>query len=227
MAQLYQENPADTGVRALYGWYLGKVYSRKRPAVITDDAELRHHKHTLQTYDKHDRYALVAMGNLYLTSAREMRRDTDDERRKRSAGYGRAVEFFDKALQLDAKNAYAAQGIAIALVEDKKDYRTALPIFLAVRDTVKDAHVYVNLGHMYTELKQFSKAIENYETALSKDGKSTDAGILACLGRAWLHKGRADRDLEAYKMALEYAKKVGSFLFVFCRFVLFFCSPFR
>ncbi len=132
------------------------------------------------------------------------------EKQKRSAAYSKAIEFFDKALQLDPKNAYAAQGIAIALVEDKKDYKNALQVFIKVRETVKDAHVYVNLGHIYAELRQFSKAIESYETALSKDGKSNDASILSCLGRTWLNKGRAERNLDAYKAALEFAEKVNN-----------------
>lgn len=208
VAKLYQEHPTDVEVRALYGWFLGKVHSKKKPANPSEDPELRHYKHTLQNYDKHDRYALVGMGNIWLTAAREMRRETDSDKKKRSDTYSRAVEFFDKALQLDPKNAYAAQGVAIALVEDKKDYKNALPIFLMVRDTVKDAHVYVNLGHIYAELKQFTKAIESYEVALSKEGKQNDAGILSCLGRTWLNKGRQDRDLNAYKMALECAEKV-------------------
>lgn len=207
VAKLYQENSSDLEVRALYGWYLGKAYAKKRPANINEDHELRHYKHTLQNYDKHDRYALVGMGNLYLLSAREMRRDSDQDKQKRSATYSRAVEFFEKALQLDPKNAYAAQGIAIALVEDKKDLRAALQIFLAVRDTVRDAHVYTNLGHIFAELRQFSKAIENYEAALAKEGKSNDPTILSCLGRVWLTKAKMDKDLDAYKNGLDCAQK--------------------
>jgi len=206
VAKLYQENPQDLEVRALYGWFLGRVNAKKRPANLAEDPEQRHFKHTLQNYDKHDRYALVAMGNLHLMAAREMRRETDQDRQKRSATYSRAVEFFDKALQLDPKNAYAAQGIAIALIEDKKDYTNALQIFIKVRETIQDAHVYVNLGHLYAELKQFTKAIESYEIALSKEGKARDANILSCLGRTWLNKGRAERNLDAYKTALEYAE---------------------
>ncbi|KAK3940532.1 hypothetical protein QBC46DRAFT_125110 [Diplogelasinospora grovesii] len=207
VAKLYQENPSDLEVRALYGWFLGKVNLKKKPANIAEDPEQRHYKHTLQNYDKHDRYALVGMGNIHLMSAREMRRETETEKQKRSAAYSRAVEFFDKALQLDPKNAYAAQGIAIALVEDKKDYKNALQIFIKVRETIRDAHVFVNLGHIYAELKQFSKAIESYEIALSKEGKANDANILSCLGRTWLNKGRAERNLDAYRTALEYAQK--------------------
>ncbi|KAL2181261.1 uncharacterized protein P884DRAFT_295594 [Thermothelomyces heterothallicus CBS 202.75] len=207
VAKLYQENPSDLEVRGLYGWFLSKVNSKKRPANVAEDPEQRHYKHTLQSYDKHDRYALVGMGNLHLMAAREMRRETEQDRQKRSAAYNRAVEFFDKALQLDPKNAYAAQGIAIALVEDRKDYKNALQIFIKVRETIQDAHVYVNMGHIYAELRQFSKAIESYEIALSKEGKANDAGIISCLGRTWLNKGRAERNLDAYKMALEQAKK--------------------
>ncbi|KAK8138874.1 hypothetical protein PG984_002254 [Apiospora sp. TS-2023a] len=207
VAKLYQDNPSDLEVRALYGWYLGRVNSRKRPANVNEDPELRHYKHTLQNYDKHDRYALIGMGNLYMMAAREMRRDTDQEKSKRSATYTRAVEFFDKALQLDPKNAYAAQGIAIALVEDKKDHKAALPILLKVRETIKDPHVFVNLGHIYAENRQFFKAIECYETALSKDGKEKDTGILACLGRTWLSRAKLEKDVDAYQTALDYAKK--------------------
>ncbi|KAK8049308.1 tetratricopeptide [Apiospora phragmitis] len=207
VAKLYQDNPSDLEVRALYGWYLGRVHSRKRPANVNEDPELRHYKHTLQNYDKHDRYALIGMGNLYMMAAREMRRDTEQEKSKRSATYTRAVEFFDKALQLDPKNAYAAQGIAIALVEDKKDHKSALPILLKVRETVKDPHVFVNLGHIYAENRQFAKAIESYEIALSKEGKENDTSILACLGRTWLSRAKLEKDIDAYQTALDFAKK--------------------
>jgi RNA polymerase-associated protein CTR9 len=109
---------------------------------------------------------------------------------------------------LDPKNAHAAQGIAIALVEDKKDLKSALPVFLKVRDTIKDAHVFVNLGHIYSELRQFTKAIESYEIALSKDNKANDTSILAALGRTWLNKARHEKDMDAYKTSLSHAKKV-------------------
>lgn len=207
IAKLYQDSSADLEVRALYGWYLGRVHSRKRTGNIAEDPELRHYKHTLQNYEKHDRYALIGMGNLYLMTAREMRRETDSEKQKRSNMYVKAVEFFDKALQLDPKNAYAAQGIAIALVEDKKDFKTALTIFIKIRDTVKDPSVYVNLGHIFAELRQYSKAIEHYEAALSKD-RSHDVQILACLGRTWLAKGKTEKSLPSFRSALEFSQKV-------------------
>lgn len=159
MASLYQSNSANMEVRSLYGWFLSKA--KRRAANIAEDQEQRHFKHTLQHYDKHDQYALTGMGNLYLTTAREMRRDSEQDKEKRRKTYEKAIEFYQKALQLDPKNAYAAQGIGIALADDKKDFPSAVQIFSKVKDTVRDASVYINLGHVYGELKQFSRAIES------------------------------------------------------------------
>ncbi|KAL4942869.1 hypothetical protein BDV06DRAFT_191309, partial [Aspergillus oleicola] len=207
MAKLYETDSTNLEVRALFGWYLSK--SKKRTANIAEDHEQRHHKHTLQYFDKHDRYSLTGMGNVHLLFARDMRRDTDQEKEKRRKMYERAVEFFDKALQLDPRNAYAAQGIAIALVDDKKDLSTAVQIFSKIRDSLKDASVYLNLGHVYAELRQYTRSIEHYEAALSKD-RARDAQILACLGRVWLQKGKQEASLTAMKTALDYAQRAHS-----------------
>ena len=172
MGALYQTDSTNLEVRSLFGWYLSR--SKKRTTNIAEDQEQRHYKHTLQHHDKHDRYALTGMGNLYLTTAREMRRDTEQDKDKRRKTYEKAVEFFDKALQLDPRNAYAAQGIGVALVEDKKDYAAAVQIFSKIKDTIRDPSVYINLGHVYAELKQYSRAIENVSTVRSLYGSRTD-----------------------------------------------------
>ncbi|EEH49775.1 uncharacterized protein PADG_05854 [Paracoccidioides brasiliensis Pb18] len=204
MAKLYELESTNLEVRALFGWYLSK--SKRRVTNIAEDHEQRHYKHTLQGYDKHDRYSLTGMGNIYLLAARDMRRDTEQDKEKRRKMYEKAVEFFDKALQLDPKNAYAAQGIAIALVDDRKDYTTAVQIFTRVRDTLRDASVYLNLGHVYAELRQFTRSIENYEAALSKD-RQHDTQILACLGRVWLLKGMQEKSLAAMNTALDCTQR--------------------
>lgn len=159
ISQLYEGESTDLEVRSLYGWYLRKA--KRRTPNIAEDQEQRLFKHTLQGHDKHDRYSLTAMGNLFLATAREMRRDTDQDKDRRRKMYERAVEFFDKALQLDPRNAYAAQGIGIAVMEDKKDLAAALQIFTKVKESIKDASVFVNLGHVYCELKQYSRGVEN------------------------------------------------------------------
>ena len=204
IAKLYENDSSNLEVRSLFGWYLSK--SKKRASNINEDAEQRHYKHTLQYHDKHDRYALTGMGNVHLLVARDMRRDSEQDKEKRRKMYQRAVEFFDKALQLDPKNAYAAQGIAIALIDDKKDHSSAVQILARVRDTVKDPSVYLNLGHVYAELRQYSRSIEHYEAALNKD-RARDVQILACLGRVWQLKAKQEGSLQAMKTALEYAQR--------------------
>ncbi|KIW20546.1 hypothetical protein PV08_01121 [Exophiala spinifera] len=202
---VYQSDYGNTEVRALMGWYHHSA--KKKTSNIAEDAENRHYKHTLQGYDKHDLYSLTGMGNVHLTIARDMPRNTDQEKEKRTKMYAKAYEFFDKALQLDPKNAYAAQGIAIALCDDKKAYSDALQIFTKVKDTLRDASVNINLGHVMTELRQYQRGIDNYEIALRKETKGENAQLLACLARAWLLKGKADRSITALNTALDYMRR--------------------
>ena len=202
--QLLEADPSNLEIRSLYGWYINN--HKKRTLALNEDQEQRHYKHTLMTYDKHDIYSLTGMGNLHLTVAREMPRDTDQHKERRSKTYMRAVEFFDKVLALDSKNAFAAQGLAIAMIEEKKDTSTAIQIFSKVRESIKDASVHINLGHVFCDLKQFSRSIENYELALAKS-TDKDPQIMACLGRVWLMRGRAEKNLEAYKTSLDFSRQ--------------------
>lgn len=218
LRNLLETYPANLDVRALYAWHLHRT---KKRAALPDDAEQRHYKHTLQTYDKHDLYSLTGMGNLHLSFARDMRRETDQEKEKRGKMYMRAVEFFDKVLTLDGRSAYAAQGLAIAVVEGRKDVAAGIQVLSKVRESLKGttavmggaSSVFLNLGHVFAETRQWSRSIENYELALarSRTGSGDDgaeaAGILTCLGRAWLLRGRQEKKLEAYKSSLDFSRQ--------------------
>ncbi|CBY00969.1 hypothetical protein IAQ61_011872 [Plenodomus lingam] len=206
---LFKANEDNTEVRALYGWMLNKT--KRRTSQFVTDEEQRHYKHTLQKFDKHDAYSLMGMGNITLAIAREMPRSSEQEKEKRRKQYERAVEFFEKVLQIDPRNAYAAQGIAIALVEDKRDYSTALQIFTKVKETLKDHSVYTNLGHTYCEIKQYNRAIENYEAALARD-RQNDPKILQCLGRTWYLRARHENSMAGFRTALDYSKQVLSIM---------------
>ncbi|KAK5953814.1 protein required for normal CLN1 and CLN2 G1 cyclin expression [Knufia fluminis] len=173
MRAMYDAEYSHPEVRALMGWYYHS--SKKKTANVGEDQEFRHYKHTLQGYDKHDLYSLVGMGNIHLNIARDMPRNSEPEKEKRSKMYQKAYEFFDKALQLDPRNAFAAQGVAVALCDDKKNYSDALQILVKVKDTTRDVSVFQNLGHVYCETKQYSRSIENYETALKKQVQARKA----------------------------------------------------
>lgn len=207
--QLMESDPSNPEVRSLYGWFLNKT--KKPTGHLNEDQEQRHYKHTLQNIDKHDMYSLIGMGNLHLAVAREMARNTDQEKERRSKTYMRSVEFFDKVLTLDPKNAFAAQGLGIAMVEDKRDTGAGIQIFTKVRESIKglSASVHLNLGHVFAETKQWSRSVENYELALLKskdrEGKGPDPQIMACLGRVWLMRGRQEKSLEPYKTSLDYS----------------------
>jgi RNA polymerase-associated protein CTR9 len=208
--QLIEADPGNLEIRSLYGWYINKT--KKRTLALNEDSEQRHYKHTLQTYDKHDLYSLTGMGNLHLAVAREMPRATDQEKDKRSGVYRRAVEFFDKVLALDPRNAYAAQGMGIALVEDRKDLQSSIQIFSRVRESIKEYSVHLNLGHVFVDVKQWPRSIENYEIALARI-KSTDPQLptlLACLGRVWLLRSKTEQPaarLESMKTSLDYSRR--------------------
>jgi RNA polymerase-associated protein CTR9 len=204
VSQVYHSAPENLEIRAMYGWYLNK--SKKKTHAVAEDQEQRHLKHTLRDFNKHDLYSLTAMGNLHLTIAREMPKNSDQDKEKRRRMYEKAVEFFAKALELEPKNAYAAQGIGIAVVEDKKNLSEGIQIFAKVRETMKDPSVSINLGHAFCELRQYSRAIENYEAALVKD-RANDVTVLACLGRVWMLRGKQEKSLQAMKNSLEYSKR--------------------
>lgn len=207
MSNLYQSDSTNVEVRALMGWYLNR--SKRRTNNIAEDQEQRHYKHTLQGFDKHDKYSLTGMGNIYLAAARDMPRSNDADKDRRRKMYEKAVEFFDKALQLDPRNAYAAQGIAIALVDDRRDHATAVQVFSRVRDAIRDASVHINLGHVYVELRQYQRSIENYEIALRQMAhrETENAQILACLSRVWLMKGKAEQSYATMATALAYSQR--------------------
>ncbi|KAL9093171.1 MAG: hypothetical protein Q9159_000348 [Coniocarpon cinnabarinum] len=213
---LHDENSSDMEVRALWGWYLRK--SKRRNPKLNEDVEQRHFKRSLQNYNQpHDQYSLTAMGNIVLVHAREDLRQ-DSQKQQRKDEYDRAMLFFQKALQYDKGNAYAAQGLAIWLIEDQKNYSEALQVLTIVKDAIaKDFSVHLNLGHLYCELKQYSRAIESYELALQRKAHENagfhasteakaDLQILGCLGRAWLLKGKADKDLNAMQNALQQSR---------------------
>jgi RNA polymerase-associated protein CTR9 len=205
VVKLYEQNPDNIEVRTLYGWYISK--SKKKTLNFNDDQEQRHHKHTLQKVagQKHDLYALTSMGNIHLTIAREMRRDTEQEKEKRHKAYEKAVEFFDKVLQLDSKNAYAAQGIAIALVEDKKDFSSALQILSKVKDTLKDYSVFMNLGHTYCEIKQYARAIESVRNLhVFTTSQSLTSVVRDCSGQGGQGKRSNNSSLSRTRMVASW-----------------------
>jgi RNA polymerase-associated protein CTR9 len=205
---LMVENPKNLEVRALYGWFLRRQRRQagSRPGSADDGKEQKHYKQSLVEINKHDCYSLVALGNIYLAIAREIRvaKNADAERKDKS--YSKAAELFDKALHLDPRNAFAAQGIAIIFAETKMP-ELAMHFFGKIRETLDDISVHVNSGHCLLELRQFAKAIEAYEFALNNFRGGHDLQLMTLLGRAWYARGVSEKSISALRTSLEYTEK--------------------
>ncbi|KAG6850877.1 hypothetical protein H0H93_007495 [Arthromyces matolae] len=182
---------------------------------------------TLKELDKHDVFSLCAAGWLWYHQARESRDTSVKGVEERRQAFRRTAEFYEKALHLDPLCAFAAQGLAIITAEDAlgslggalsttpgiddpqrrlKNAREALDIFAKVRESVDDGTVYFNMGHCYYARDEFDRAIESYETALTRYNDSHNVPILLCLCRSWYAKATKDQQFSAMKEALRYAQ---------------------
>lgn len=198
--ELLVQNASDLEIRSFYGWFI-KTFGKK--IGLKPDADSTHQKETLVDFDSHDCYALISLANIYCVMAKELKGSKEEE--KRLKYFVRAIELFTKVLSVDSKNVFAAQGLAIVYIENK-EFMKGLDVLRKIRDSLNDISVYLNLGHVLVELKQFSKAIENYEIALVRFTDGNDSKILSFLGRSWYLRGIAEKNLLYLKKALEYSE---------------------
>lgn len=140
----------------------------------------------LAKIDRHDPYALVSMGNLYLELARATPATKEDALRK-------ALEFYQKALQLDPRNHRAALGVGIILAESGR-WSQAKDVFLQVRladQSCIDAAI--SLGNCFVELGQFGAAVNAYESLLPAAHGKSRVTLLLYLSRALYLFAKAER----------------------------------
>ncbi|KAG6813289.1 hypothetical protein H0H92_012444 [Tricholoma furcatifolium] len=182
---------------------------------------------TLKDHDKHDIFSLCAAGWIMYHQARESRDTSAKGIEERRRGFQRSAEFYEKALHLDPLCAFAAQGLAIVTAEDAlgslggalgptpgvddtqkrlKNAREALDVFAKVRESTDDGSVYFNMGHCYYARDEFDRAIESYETALTRYDDGHNVPILLCLCRSWYAKATKDQQFSAMKQALRYVQ---------------------
>ncbi|KAF9449178.1 RNA polymerase II-associated protein [Macrolepiota fuliginosa MF-IS2] len=210
---------SNLNIRAFYTYFLIQTNSIK----IAKDFVFS----TLKDFDKYDVYSLCAAGWIQYHQSRESRDNSPDGVKERKRGFQRSAEFYEKALQLDPRCAFAAQGLAIVTAEDAlgtlggalpstvpadeglkriKNAREALDIFAKVRESKDDGSVYFNIGHCHYACDEFDRAIESYETA-SKFYDGHNISVLVCLCRSWYSKATKDQSYSAMNTALKYAQR--------------------
>ena len=182
--------PSHLDIRALYTYFLMEIGN---PAAAKDFAVM-----TLKDYSKVDTYAMNAMAHLLYNQARENRDTKAEAIKDRTSRYFRACEAFDRVLQLDPSNAYAAQGLAIALAEGNlggktvngaagteaaqrsRNLRDALSILTKIRETSNSApidgrtsggNVYINIGLCHFLRDEYERAIEAVGTHSDLKGR--------------------------------------------------------
>jgi RNA polymerase-associated protein CTR9 len=156
-------------LRSAYTNFLISISSYKEALAFTSQ--------TLK-YDRKDSFTFTALGWLHFTLGREAKSTL--ELAERSKQYLRSAEAYERALIIDPTNAVAAQGLAIALVEDTltpkalhrqagsaEDVKVrtrlasqALTIMGRIKDSLPEGPVNVNIGHCYFMRGEDERAIE-------------------------------------------------------------------
>ncbi|XP_018496756.1 LOW QUALITY PROTEIN: RNA polymerase-associated protein CTR9 homolog [Galendromus occidentalis] len=135
---------------------------------------------------KSDTYALVALGNVWLSTLHDTRMDKEKEKRYQD----RALSMYKQALRIDPRNIWAANGIG-AVLAHKGYIHEALEVFAQVREATADfPDVWLNIAHIYVELKQYVWAIQMYENCLHKFYKYDNVEILLYLARVLYRSGK-------------------------------------
>ncbi|TYJ55344.1 hypothetical protein B9479_003959 [Cryptococcus floricola] len=198
-------------VRSVYTNFLISIGSHKEAFAFTSS--------TLKV-DRNDVWTFCALGWLHFTLGREAK--SSQELAERSKQYLRSAEAYERALLIDHKCAFAAQGLAIALVEDTLAPRgtnygaeegkvrariagKALGIFSRIQDSLAEGPVSVNMGHCYFIRGEEEKAIQSYGTASNAYG-GKDVSTLLYLARAWYALATRTSNFSAMSKALAYSQ---------------------
>ncbi|XP_046910876.1 RNA polymerase-associated protein Ctr9 [Dermatophagoides farinae] len=133
-----------------------------------------------------DTYSIVALGNVWLQTLYQPTKDKEKERRHQD----RAIQMYRQALKIDPKNIYAANGIGCVLAH--KGYTNeARDVFSQVRESTADfPDVWINIAHIYVELKQYVSAIQMYENCHKRFFQSTNVDIMLYIARAYYKWGK-------------------------------------
>lgn len=202
--RLLTRDPRNLELRALaayvYRLAAGGDGAGAREAALQEQELL---KQTLKEIDKHDVYSLVAMGNTYLRRAEALPK-SDPSTRFRA--FARAADFYTKALQLDARCAYAAQGLAIVLV-DTKHAAQALPVFARCRETLATPQALVNTAHCHVELGEYKRAAELYSLARAQLDLVHAVPVLQALARCCALSSARSLDPKDLEAALDWARQ--------------------
>ncbi|KAK8870014.1 hypothetical protein IAR55_000584 [Kwoniella newhampshirensis] len=212
LKECLKSDETNITLRSVYTNFLITIGSYKEALAFTTQ--------TLK-FDRADAYTFCALGWLHFTLGREAK--SGQELTDRPKQYLRSAEAYERALHLDPASAQAAQGLAIALVEDTLAPKgaalsgpdegklrarlagQALSIFSRIKDSLSEGPVNVNMGHCFFIRGEEEKAIESYGTA-SNAYKGRNVAVLLYLARAWYALANRESNFTAMTKALDYCQ---------------------
>jgi tetratricopeptide (TPR) repeat protein len=122
--------------------------------------------------------------------------------------YEKALDAYERALQLDAKNAEAYVGKGNALGGLNKPVEALTSYESAIRLNPANVIAYINRGNVFRNLGRFIEALASYDLALGLDPKSYIPYLEK--GRTLHHLGLFSEALDAYNQALTLAPNSAS-----------------
>uniref|UniRef100_A0A914EKH2 RNA polymerase-associated protein CTR9 homolog n=1 Tax=Acrobeloides nanus TaxID=290746 RepID=A0A914EKH2_9BILA len=184
---LFKEAMADDPRSATAWTLLGNMHMAKDewgPAQKVFDLILK------QPENKDDVYSIVSLGNIWMETLFSSRTKEEPDRMEKNRE--RAMQMYVKALKTRPRNIWAAHGIGCLLAQ-RGEFLEARDIFSQIREATADfPDVWLNIAHIYMELKQYVSAVQMYKNCMVKFNRHTDINLLLYIARAYWRAGKLE-----------------------------------
>ncbi|TKY87045.1 hypothetical protein EX895_003722 [Sporisorium graminicola] len=178
---------------------------------------------------RRDAHTLASLGWAYYQLA--VHATGPSAKAERSKNMMRATDLMDKALGVDARCAFAAQGMAILLAEDafaetaggtsltlptiggapderrKQNADEALAILSKLRELKDEGSVHVCIGHVLMQKDEFERAHKSYELASKRFYHGANAAVIQYVARAEYAVGMKTKSFASLQSSLAHLEE--------------------
>ncbi|KAF8939465.1 protein required for normal CLN1 and CLN2 G1 cyclin expression [Dissophora ornata] len=199
-AELYKDVFGMIDNKNVDAWTLMGMLQQKQNQIRNSRKTL---ERIVKEINRHDVYALLALGNNHLGIAREEK----DNMAMKQELYKKAFEFFDKVLKIDAHNAYAANGIAISLAVHGH-HTEAREMFLQLREAASAIPtIWLNLALVSADMGQYRNAVLLYASVSKKFFNNEDENVILSMAKAQYCLAKQEKSPEKMLQALTMAQR--------------------
>ncbi|KAG0327229.1 protein required for normal CLN1 and CLN2 G1 cyclin expression [Dissophora globulifera] len=199
-AELYKDVFGMIDNKNVDAWTLMGMLQQKQNQIRNSRKTL---ERIVKEINRHDVYALLALGNNHLGIAREEK----DNMAMKQELYKKAFEFFDKVLKIDAYNAYAANGIAISLAVHGH-HTEAREMFLQLREAASAIPtIWLNLALVSADMGQYRNAVLLYASVSKKFFNNEDENVILSMAKAQYCLAKQEKSPEKMLQALTMAQR--------------------